>query len=216
MKKGDKYNRLTAIEFHHRGKNSQQYWLFKCDCGNKKVLCASAVKHGDTKSCGCLKIEKARERGKIQGKIKIHGMSKTAIYNLWANMRDRCNNSNSEHYKDYGARGIKVCNRWQGKNGFQNFYKDIGKKRPSKEYSLDRIDGNKNYSLSNCRWATAQEQMDNRRDNRKINFKGGIHSVSQIAKMTGLKANVLWNRLFMLNWSIGKATATEVRKVIRR
>jgi len=89
----------------------------------------------------------------------------------------------------------------------------MGKKRPSLKHSIDRINNNKGYSPENCRWATSQEQMNNRQDNRKIHFKGGIYSVSQISKMTGLKANVLWNRLFLRNWSIEKATTTEVKKI---
>ena len=91
-----------------------------------------------------------------------HGQSNSKIYNIWANMLHRCNNPNNKRYKDYGGRNIKVCKRWQGKYGFENFYEDIGKYK-TKGMTLDRKDNNDGYYPENCRWVTRQTQSRNMR-----------------------------------------------------
>ena len=158
IKAGDKYNRLTAIKFSHK-KGTGQYWLFRCDCGNEKVIYVNDVKSGHTKSCGCL-------RKGLRRNFK-HGMKGTKIYGIWTSMKNRCLNKNNKHYKDYGSRGITVCSEWQGKKGFENFYKDMGD-RPE-EKSIDRINNNKGYYKENCRWATWKQQANNRRNIKRLN-----------------------------------------------
>ena len=193
IKVGDKYNRLTAIGFHHRNKHGSQYWLFKCDCGNKKVINVNCVKRGEIKSCGCLQ----RERN------TTHGLSNTKEHIAWTNMKQRCHNKNNKNYKNWGGRKIKVCDRWQ--NSFENFYKDMGK-RPTGT-SLDRIDGNGNYEPNNCRWATIKEQNNNTRRNHPLTFNGKTQNISQWANEIGIDYYILYSRIWR-GWSVERALTT--------
>ena len=108
----------------------------------------------------------------------------------------RCNNPNSRHYHCYGGRGIKVCNRWSGDNGFENFVSDMGE-RPSKEYSIDRIDVNGDYCPENCRWATQKEQMNNMRRNTVVIMGNKELTITQFCEKYGLKRRVIYNPLRM-------------------
>lgn len=152
---GVKYNKLTAIKELGTNKSRHKMYLFKCECGNDKVATAINVRANRVKSCGCLS--------------KKHGKFGTKIYRVWTGMKSRCYYEKDENYINYGARGIKVCERW--KNSFINFYKDMGDK-PSSKHQLDRIDNDGDYEPSNCRWVTPSENCLNRRNKEnKTGFK---------------------------------------------
>ena len=170
-----KYNKLTAIKLQHslkRTNKSREYWLFKCECGNEKVISKDLVKRGQIKSCGCIKGLK---------KIK-HGFAKkdkkSRLYNIWCSMRQRCNNENNTKYYLYGARKIKVCKRW---DEFENFLEDMGEP-PTNKHSIDRVDNNGNYEPSNCRWATNNEQSNNTRNNITIKYNGESKTLTEWCK----------------------------------
>jgi hypothetical protein len=130
-------------------------WRCRCDCGNELITTSSNLTKGRTKSCGCLQREWASS-----GKIKReHGLSESAEYRIWCHIKCRCYNANSEDFKWYGGRGIKMCDEWL--HDFMAFYNHIGP-RPNKNLSIDRINNDGNYEPGNVRWATSMEQAHNK------------------------------------------------------
>lgn len=161
---GQKFSRLLVKKFIGSSDGSRKY-LCVCDCGNKSVVTTTHLRSGHTTSCGCylkeMRILGNLKHGWRQGYKKI-----SSEYNAWKNLRRRCLDKSYYQYHHYGGRGIKVCERWTGDTGFQNFIEDMGRK-PSPKHSIDRIDNDGNYEPSNCRWATASQQRMNQR--KKIN-----------------------------------------------
>jgi hypothetical protein len=192
---GQKFNFLTAVKFEY-SKSNRHFWLFKCDCGNEKTIGKTYVLTGHTKSCGCWKLQNNRTIG------ITHNKSNTREFKIWLGIKKRCLNKNCYAYESYGGRGIKVCDRWV--NSFENFLEDIGN-CPTNKHSIDRIDNNGNYEPSNCRWATREEQNNNNRSNRLIDFEGSQHTLAQLCKKLNLKYHLIYDRLYVLKWTLKEA-----------
>ena len=196
IKAGDKFGRLAAVKFSHRNKWCGQHWMFICDCGNKKEISLSDVERGHTKSCGCLNSETLKKR------MTKHGMTKTKIYKTWMGMKIRCYNKNSSNYKNYGGRGLAVYPEWLCENGFENFYNDMGEIPKGK--SLDRIDNDKGYCKSNCKWSTPTEQANNTRKNHFLTYNNITLTISQWEKRLSTKPFTIHRRI-RRGWTIERA-----------
>lgn len=146
-----------------------------------------------------------------KGGHKKHGLTTTIEYRHWGRMKERCYSVNHRSYPRYGGRGIKVCDRWLGPNGFSNFLADMGPK-PSPEHTVDRIDSDKDYSPENCRWATVDEQNNNRGDyNVRLEVRGETRTVSEWAHHLGIAPTVLRQRL-LRGWSAEEVVAVPLVK----
>lgn len=141
-----KFGNLLVVGISHQANNKVYYWNCTCKCGNSVTVSGSRLRTGKTRSCGC--IVKSQ-----------NGLSTTGTYRSWRSMIQRCYDKSVWHYKNYGGRGISVCDRWR--NSFLNFLNDMGLRPKNK--TLDRIDNSRNYELDNCKWSTPSEQARNRR-----------------------------------------------------
>ncbi len=153
---GERFGRLVVHQFVRKDANWNTWWLCQCDCGGSKTVARYNLVTGNTSSCGCLQLASIKRVG---ASTKRHGMWNTPEYKAWQMLRHRCYNPKAAGYKNYGGRGIKVCERWQS---FDAFIEDMGR-RPAPDLSIDRINNDGNYEPSNCRWATKKEQVINRR-----------------------------------------------------
>jgi hypothetical protein len=182
-------SKFTFIGFSHKDSNYVKYFDAVCVCGNKRKLNQSQLLQ--RQSCGCTRT---------YDHLKKHMGSKTAEYKTWQGMRQRCNNSNDGAYSNYGERGIRVCDSWN--NSFENFLNDMGKK-PSANYTLDRIDVEGNYTKENCRWADKKTQGNNRRNNIVIEYNGIKQTLTQWANMLNVNPLTMVSRN-RANWPIEK------------
>jgi len=166
MNIGDKYGKLTVTGFVRVKNGTKQTKIdatCRCDCGGTHVADKGRLRSGVTSHCGCERINNHSAAALLRGATyEKHGLCNTPTYYSWAAMKGRCLNPKDTRYKDYGGRGIAVCERWMD---FRNFLADMGE-RPE-GMTLDRIDVNGGYNLANCRWASAKQQAVNKRNSRK-------------------------------------------------
>ncbi len=188
---GTRYARLEVIGPPERtDRRAYAHVRVRCDCGIEKDVCIYSMRDGLVKSCGCA------HRARLAAGRVIHGSAsrdnKETEWIIWTSMRSRCNCPTNHAYKDYGGRGIKVCQRWD--EAFQPFLEDMGR-RPSPQHSLDRIDNDSGYSPENCRWATKTEQANNRRWNTRYTIGDRTLTISEWAREHGLAPNRVGSRL---------------------
>jgi hypothetical protein len=195
---GLQFHRLKVLERGPNASNGEVRWSCVCICGTYCLVYGASLRSGKAKSCGCF----SRERP------VIHGLTHTPEYIAWQSMKERCLNPLTRNYRNYGGRGITVCERWV--QSFQNFLEDMGQ-RPSPQHSLDRYPDNNggSYEKANCRWATVAQQKRNTRRNRLLTFNGKTQCVTDWAAELRFPDSVLFKRI-RRGWSVERALTTPV------
>jgi len=192
---GHKFGRLTALKFEisKRQNNGKmiRYWKCLCDCGRTVLVQLGKLRTGDTRSCGCLQDEARRNN------TATHRLTRAPEHYIWTSMIQRCTNPNNISYPRYGGRGISVHPRWRK---FERFLRDMGR-RPSPIHTLERINNYQGYFKGNCRWATRQEQANNKRNNIRITFMGKTKTLAQWAELLGFNYEMAQQRIGKLGWS---------------
>jgi hypothetical protein len=188
---GHVFGRLTVLERAPNSKSGKTRWVCKCSCGGNVIVLANSLVSGKTKACGCLRSEPTHGHAR-KGRRSVE-------HRAWSAMLDRCLNPNNSEFKNYGGRGITVCNRWRfgenSKTGFECFLEDMGI-RPGLKYSLEREKVNGNYCPENCYWATVEEQQNNRRDNVFVSALGGDtpRTLAQWGRLLGIPRSTVTHR----------------------
>ena len=199
---GEQYNFLTIVSFSHIQKG-QYYWNCLCDCGNYAIVSQGNLAYGATKSCGCKKgVLISNSRWK-------HDFIDHPLYSKWTGMKSRCSNPKDQAYKDYGGRGIIVCEEW--KKDFIRFYDWCINNAWKHGLEIDRRNNDGNYSPDNCRFVTTRVNSFNKRNTAKIFFNGKLQSFYDLELSTGIRARILWRRVNELNWDIERAISIPIR-----
>lgn len=191
---GKRFGRLVALERSHKNKSGAWIWLCKCDCGAMVTVKGSTLVSPRSSACASCNAVVTHT---------THGGSHTPLYQRWRTMIDRTTRPSTGGYRNYGGRGITVCERWCS---FDNFAEDMGPTFSS-ELELDRIDVNGNYEPGNCRWVTKREQSRNKRNNHRVTWAGRTMVVQDWAEYLGIKPNTLVHRL-RRGWSVRRALVT--------
>lgn len=194
LKIGDKFGRLTIVQAILADKIKDERYICDCDCGTKNVVRTfeQLTSRTGSKSCGCLNTERLQ---KLHESMRtVNGLSKTPLYQTYRGMISRCYDPNEDHYKDYGGRGIQVCDEWRGENGFINFY-NWALPLYQDGLTIDRIDVNGNYCPENCRFAPWLTQANNKRNNSYVTIGNDTYTVSRWAEASGIYQKTIAYRL---------------------
>lgn len=196
---GKRFNDLVVIERMENAKGGVTVWKCQCDCGNITTVRGSNLKNGSVKSCGC-RIHKSHNA--------THRMSKTRLYREWALIKSRCFNKNIKSYKDYGGRGIKMCNEWA--DSFETFRDWAYQSGYTDELTIERVDHDGDYCPTNCTWIPFNKQQKNRRTSYAIEYNGKTQDLVSWCNELGLPYKNVHNRIYKLGWSFEKAISEPV------
>jgi hypothetical protein len=202
---GQRFGRLVAVERIGSSSRGRSLWLFQCDCGTTVERETANLRRSKNPSCGCFKpgwLNKGRTPAS-----KTHGLSRTRIHKIWSNRKNRCRNSADYRYRDYGGRGIGVCDEWASSLeafaswAFANGYRA--------DLQIDRIDNDAGYSPENCRWVTPSENMRNQRSTIFYAIGGRRMSLSEAAERFGLRKGTIQNRIEQIGMTPDEAVSVK-------
>lgn len=197
---GQRFGRLVVLGPIGHDSGGKIMWECLCDCQNIVVVQGGNLRQKFTQSCGCL------HKNMMSRKFKTHGMAGSPLYRIWQNIIERCFKPTNESYKNYGGRGITICDEWR--HDFQAFYDHVSKLEHYGEngYSIDRINNlTGNYEPGNLRFATATEQSRNRRTNHMITYEGETKCLSDWTDSTGIHKPTIYRRIKQQGWSMDRA-----------
>lgn len=184
-------------------------WECKCDCGETTIVQSGNLRSGHTKSCGCFEIE---NKQKVSERMVVkHGNTNTRLFHIWQSMLERCY-CNGNGFKNYGERGISVCEEWRDFSNFKEWSLENGyvEDAPRGVCTIDRIDVNGNYEPSNCRWVANKVQQNNRRNNFMVTYNGKTQSLKLWTEELGLPYRTILARLRHGKWSVDEAFNTPI------
>ena len=197
---GDRFGRLTIIsradDYIKPSGDHRPCWNCKCDCGNITIVRGDDLISHHIQSCGCLRKEKASLH------FATHNLSNTRIYGIYTDMKYRCYNSNAKAYKNYGGRGIIICDEWLGNDGFINFYNWSITHGYADNLTIDRINVDGNYEPNNCRWIPKEYQSSNLRRNKYVYFNNEKYTIPQLSNILGISVQLLKYRLKSNNFDL--------------
>ncbi len=204
---GRKFGRLTVLREHEvRSKNGRIRWLCLCECGKTTIVIGYSLCSGDTNSCGCLRSEIVTRLNVIHGDSV--SLDFASLYSVWANMKYRCSNIKSTVYKNYGERGIKVCDEWvKSYTSFKCWALENGY---MKNLTIDRIDNNGNYEPCNCRWATNKEQARNKRNTLIFELHGESKTLAEWCDIYGIGYDCVYGRINKSGYGLKRALTEPV------
>lgn len=198
---GQKFNRLKVVKRVENSSSRKARWLCQCECGNFTEVSGDNLRNGNVKSCGCLIADKNKQRA-------THRKSNIRLYNIWRNMKARCNCKTHHRYKDYGARGINIYNEWKN---FENFYEWAIQNGYQENLTIDRIDNNGNYEPNNCIWIPLSKQAYNKRDSLLFDINGEQKCLAEICKEYNVKYTTIYRRITIGKMNIQDAINKSIK-----
>lgn len=213
---GKKYGHWTVLNRVEKPDGRRRKCLCKCDCGKIKYVNVYHLTQGASTNCGCVVAKNKSEWNKANK--RTHGGTAgegDRLYTVYRGIVKRCYLKSHPAYRNYGGRGIAICDEWRGSHGFEKFRtwayaNGYDPDAPKGKCTIDRIDVNGNYEPSNCRWVDAKTQGNNRRDNHLVTYNGETHTVTEWAAKIGMKPVTLFHRL-MKGWPVEKALTQPLR-----
>lgn len=187
---GQQYSRLTVVEFSDTDRHGNARWQCLCECGESVIVNGHSLASGHTKSCGCFNRAATSERS------FRHGECNSPEYFVWRSMNQRCTNPKDRSWRNYGGRGIRVCERW---SSFEAFISDMGR-RPTAKHQIDRIDNDGDYCPENCQWVTCRENNSHRRISIRIVWRGQEMCLAEVSRLTGVHYDTMRHR-FKRGWT---------------